>query len=63
MYGFNDRGIYHWDVEKVIVPKGEEYAAFEIEKSPQSSFISGASPGLAINCPPSDKKTPNAIMA
>jgi len=29
-YGFNDRGIYHSDVEKVIVPKSEEYAVFEI---------------------------------
>jgi hypothetical protein len=29
-YGFNDRDIYHWEVEKVIVKKGEEYAAFEI---------------------------------
>jgi len=33
LYGFNDRGIYHWDVEKVIVPKGEEYAAFEISSA------------------------------
>lgn len=30
-YGFNDRDIYRWEVEKVIVPKGEEYAAFEIK--------------------------------
>jgi hypothetical protein len=30
-YGVNDRVIYKWQVEKVIVPKGEEYAAFEIE--------------------------------
>ena len=29
-YGFNDRDIYHWDVTKKIVPKGEEYVAFEI---------------------------------
>jgi len=29
-YGFNDRDIYRWEVEKVIVPKGEEYVAFEI---------------------------------
>jgi hypothetical protein len=29
-YGFNDRDIYHWEVDKEIVPKGEEYAAFEI---------------------------------
>lgn len=29
-YGFNDRDIYEWHVEKVIVPKGKEYAAFEI---------------------------------
>jgi Holliday junction resolvase RusA-like endonuclease len=32
-YGFNDRDIYHWDVEKVIVPKGKEYAAFEIHSA------------------------------
>jgi len=30
-YGVNDRDIYAWQVEKVIVPKGEEFAAFEIE--------------------------------
>ena len=29
-YGFNDRDIYRWEVEKKIVPKGKEYAAFEI---------------------------------
>jgi hypothetical protein len=29
-YGFNDRDIYHWDVEKVIVPKGQEYVAFHL---------------------------------
>lgn len=29
-YGFNDRDIYRWEVAKVIVPKGQEYAAFEI---------------------------------
>jgi hypothetical protein len=29
-YGFNDREIYRWGVEKKIVPKGKEYAAFEI---------------------------------
>jgi hypothetical protein len=29
-YGFNDRDIDHWEVEKKIVPKGEEFAAFEI---------------------------------
>ncbi len=29
-YGFNDRDIYRWEVEKVLVPKGQEYAAFEI---------------------------------
>ena len=29
-YGFNDRDIYRWEVEKVIVPKGKEYAEFEI---------------------------------
>jgi hypothetical protein len=30
-YGINDRDIYKWDVEKKIVPKGQEYASFEIE--------------------------------
>ena len=30
-YGVNDREIYRWTVEKQIVPKGEEFAAFEIE--------------------------------
>jgi Holliday junction resolvase RusA-like endonuclease len=30
-YGVNDRDIFQWRVEKVIVPKGEEYAAFEIQ--------------------------------
>jgi len=29
-YGFNDRQIYRWEVEKKIVPRGEEYVAFEI---------------------------------
>jgi len=29
-YGFDDRRIYHWDVEKVDVKKGEEFIAFEI---------------------------------
>ena len=30
-YGVNDRDIFAWRVEKVIVPKGKEYAAFEIK--------------------------------
>ena len=30
-YGFNDLDIYRWEVEKKIVPTGQEYAAFEIE--------------------------------
>ena len=29
-YGFNDRDIYRWEIEKKIVGKGDEYAAFEI---------------------------------
>jgi Holliday junction resolvase RusA-like endonuclease len=29
-YGFNDRDIYQWKVEKKIVPKGREYVEFEI---------------------------------
>lgn len=31
-YGFNDKQIYKWNVEKVDVKKGEEYIAFKIEK-------------------------------
>ncbi len=27
-YGFNDRDIYRWEIEKLIVPKGKEFAAF-----------------------------------
>ena len=30
-YGFNDKMIYAWDVEKVDVPKGQEYIAFELQ--------------------------------
>jgi Holliday junction resolvase RusA-like endonuclease len=30
-YGFNDRDIYHWDVTKVLVKKGEEYIKFSIK--------------------------------
>ncbi len=33
-YRFNDRDIYRWEVEKTIVPKGEEYVAFEIKPHP-----------------------------
>jgi hypothetical protein len=29
-YGFNDRDIYSWEIKKKIVPKGAEYAAFEL---------------------------------
>ena len=29
-YGFNDKQIYKWEVEKVDVKKGEEYIEFEI---------------------------------
>lgn len=29
-YGFNDKMIYKWDIEKVDVKKGEEYIDFEI---------------------------------
>jgi hypothetical protein len=36
-YGFNDRDIYQWEVEKKIVPKGKEYAAFAIEPYQQSA--------------------------
>lgn len=31
-YGFNDRRVYFGVVEKVIVPKGEEYIYFKIKK-------------------------------
>ena len=31
-YGFNDRQIYKWNIEKVIVKKGEEYIKFKISK-------------------------------
>lgn len=31
-YGFNDRRIYKWIVEKVDVKKGDEFIEFEIEK-------------------------------
>jgi Holliday junction resolvase RusA-like endonuclease len=29
-YGFNDRDICHWEVEKRIVPKGQEFVEFEL---------------------------------
>ena len=29
-YGFNDRNIYRWEVEKQIVPKGKEFVGFEL---------------------------------
>jgi len=32
-YGFNDNRIYKGVVEKVIVPKGEEFIEFEIKKT------------------------------
>ena len=28
--GFNDREIYHWDITKVDVEKGEEFISFEL---------------------------------
>jgi Holliday junction resolvase RusA-like endonuclease len=31
-YGFNDKVIYHWDVTKVDVGKGEEFISFEIKE-------------------------------
>ena len=30
-YGFNDREIYKWVIEKRIVPKGQEYIGFDIK--------------------------------
>jgi Holliday junction resolvase RusA-like endonuclease len=29
-YGFNDRDIYCWSVEKQVVPKGKEFIDFEL---------------------------------
>lgn len=29
-YGFNDKQIYKWEVEKIDVKKGEEFISFEI---------------------------------
>ena len=29
-YGFNDKDIYQAEIKKVLVPKGQEYIAFEI---------------------------------
>lgn len=29
-YGFNDNSIYKWEIEKIDVPIGKEYIAFEI---------------------------------
>lgn len=31
-YGFNDKVIYKWDVEKIDVKKGKEFISFKIEK-------------------------------
>lgn len=31
-YGFNDREVFHMEVTKTIVKKGEEYIKFEIKK-------------------------------
>jgi len=31
-YAFNDNQIYKWEIEKVLVPKGEEFIDFEIEE-------------------------------
>lgn len=31
-YGFNDKNIYKWEVEKIDVEKGKEYIEFEIKK-------------------------------
>ena len=32
IYGFNDKQIYKWQVEKIDVKKGQEYISFEINK-------------------------------
>lgn len=31
-YAFNDNQIYKWEIEKVLVPKGQEFIDFEIEE-------------------------------
>jgi Holliday junction resolvase RusA-like endonuclease len=31
-YGFNDKEIYRWTIEKKITKKGEEYISFELKK-------------------------------
>jgi hypothetical protein len=36
-YGFNDRVIYKWEIEKVDVPKGKEFISFSIEQFDESS--------------------------
>lgn len=35
-YGFNDNQIYKWNVEKVIVKKGNEYIKFDIQHYEQN---------------------------
>ena len=37
-YGFNDRSIYRWDVEKRIVPKGKEFIGFELRSFSSRKF-------------------------
>ncbi len=32
-YNFNDNRIYEWVIRKIIVPKGKEYVAFDIQKA------------------------------
>jgi hypothetical protein len=46
-YGFNDRDIYSWEIERKIVLKGEEYAAFELlsYKSRRGSQFHGKQTG------------------
>jgi hypothetical protein len=45
-YGFNDRDIYRWDVEKLIVTKGQEYVAFEIMSQESPHPAPGSSNSL-----------------
>jgi Holliday junction resolvase RusA-like endonuclease len=35
-YGFNDRDIYRWEVEKQIVANGKEFVGFEIRRHPKT---------------------------
>lgn len=38
-YGFNDKKIFRGDVEKFIVPKGQEFIDWELESYPQENYM------------------------